>query len=117
MSFEANQGIGIRGDALGRIEWQVICIETIVSDLLADLKIEELSSYQRLSLAVRLLAQHQRALKLHLTHNANELDEEERSLADLLRKCMLPQPEVGQDGEDENSQEGAYEDNHACISD
>jgi hypothetical protein len=117
MSFETNQSGGMKGSALGRIEWQVTCIESIVSDLLADLKIQELSSYQRLSLAVRLLAQHQRALILHLTHNASELDEEERSLADLLRKCMLPQPKAGRNNEDGDSQERAYENNHTRISD
>src|SRR5215813_13198522 len=63
-----------RNAALHKITAQITCIEHIIEDLLKDIHIEEMSTYERLTLVHKFIGQHQRAVELQ-------------------QKCFIDEPE------------------------
>ena len=70
-----------------RIDQQISSIEKVVAELLNSVCIDEMSAYQRLSIAVRFIGQYQRVLALRQSYDIEEpVNHEQEMMTRLMRQ-------------------------------
>lgn len=71
-------------DIVNKISMQITRIEQIIEDLLTDIDMEDMSTYERLSLVPRFLLQQQRAIEIQQTLIITEPEQRESILINTL---------------------------------
>jgi hypothetical protein len=83
-------------DIVERIDRQITCIEEVVAELLSGISIDEMSTYERLSIAIRFIGQHQRALALRQSCDKEASENRDQAMMSTLMSQMRGE-DVGAD--------------------